>query len=95
MVLTFEYLQKSLNIIFRKINIHIPLPPIYVLEVWDYIKVNFKSIQKAIQTFYWVKAFRNVSVDGKVDVLNETLMNIFRYYSRNQKVKLTTVRFHG
>ena len=75
------------NIIFGKINIRIPLPPSYVCQVWDYRKANVKNIQKAIQTFDWVKAFVNLSVDGKVDVLNETLMNIFRNYTPNKKVK--------
>ena len=66
------------NIIFGKINIRIALPPSYFREVWDNRKANVKSIQKAIQTFDRVKAFGNLSVDGKVDILNETLMNIFR-----------------
>ena len=75
------------SIIFGKINIRIPLLPSYVREVWDYRKANVKSIQKAIQTFDWVKAFGNLSVDEKDDVLNETLMNIFRNYIQNKKVK--------
>ena len=65
------------NIILRKINICTPLPPSYVREVLDYRKANVKSIQKAIQTFDGAKGFGNLSVNGKVDVLNETLMNIF------------------
>ena len=59
------------NIIFEKINIRIPLPPSYVCEFWDYRKDNIESVQKAFQTFYWVKAFGNLSVDGKIDVPNE------------------------
>ena len=68
-------------------NICIPLSPSYVCEVWDYRKANVKSIQKANQTFDWVKGFGNLSVDGKVGILNETLMNIFRNYIPNNKVK--------
>ena len=75
------------NIIFGKINIRILPPPSYVREVWNYRKANVKSIQKAIQTFDWVKAFENFSVDGKVDVPNETLINIFQNYIPNKKVK--------
>ena len=73
-------------IIFWKINIRIPLPLSYVLEVWDYRNANAKSIQKPIQTFDWVKAFGNLSVDGKVDVLNERLINIFRNYIPNKSL---------
>ena len=75
------------NIIFGKINICILLSPSYVREVWNYRKANVKGIQKTIQTFDWVKAFGNLPVDGKVDVLNETLMNIFRNYIPKKKVK--------
>ena len=34
-----------------------------------------------------LKAFGNLSVDGKIDVLNETPMYIFRNYIPNKKVK--------
>ena len=71
------------NIIFRKIDIRTPLPPSYVRKVKDYRKVNAKSIQKATRTFGLVKAFENISIDGKVDILNESLMNYFP----SQKVK--------
>ena len=70
-----------------KINIRIPLLSSYVREAWDYRKVNVKIIRKAIQTFDWVKAFGNLSVDGNVDVPNETLMNIFRNYIPDKKFK--------
>ena len=75
------------NIIFGKINIRIPLPLRYFCEVWDYRKANVKTIHKTIQTFDWVKAFGNLSADGKVDILNEGLRNIFRNYFANEKVK--------
>ena len=86
MVLTFQYL-KNYNFLFGKINTRISLPPNQVCEVWDYRKSNVKSIQKAIQNFDWVKAFEHLSVDGRVDVLNETIMNIFRNYIPSKKVK--------
>ena len=76
------------NIIFGKINIRIPLPPSYAREILDYRKANVKSIRKVIQSFDWIIfLFGNISVDWKINVLNETLMNIFRNYSPNKKVK--------
>ena len=66
------------NIIYGKINIRVPLPPIYVREVWDYIKANIENIKKAISTFDWNKAFENLSIDEKFQILNKTLLNIFR-----------------
>ena len=44
-------------------------------------------MQKAIQTFDWLKVFWNVSVDGKADVLNETLIKFFQNYIPNKKIK--------
>ena len=75
------------NIIYGKINIRVPLPPAYVREVWDYQKANIENIKKAISNFDWNKAFENLSVDEKVDFLNKTLLNIFRNYIPNKKIK--------
>ena len=72
---------------FGKINIRIPLPPSYVREVWDYSSANTKNMQKAVRNFDWEKIFGNLSVDRKVDLLNETLLNIFRNYIPNKKNK--------
>ena len=35
------------NIIFGKIHIHVPLPPPYVREVWDFSKANAENIKKS------------------------------------------------
>ena len=75
------------NIIFGKIDIRVPLPPAYVREVWDYSKANAENIKKAISSFNWNKAFENLSIDAKVELLNETLLNIFRNYIPNKKIK--------
>ena len=34
------------DIIFGKINIRVPLPPTYFLEVWDYSKANVEILKK-------------------------------------------------
>ena len=56
------------NIIFRKINIYIPLPASYVREVGDYKKVNVKSMQKATETFDWPKTFGIFLLMGKLTI---------------------------
>ena len=75
------------NIIYCKINILVPLPPIYVRVVWDYEKANIENIKKAIYNFDWNKAFENLSTDEKVNFLNKTLLNIFRNHIPNKKSK--------
>ena len=74
------------NTIFGKIKIHIPLPPSYVREVWNYSKANIKNIQ-AVLMFDWKKALENLSGDEKVNLLNETLLNILQNHISNIKIK--------
>ena len=76
------------NIIFGKINIRILLPPSQVRQVWDYSSGNTNNVQKAVRNFDWEKAFGNLFVDRKVDLLNETLLNNFRNYIPNKRLKL-------
>ena len=59
------------NITYGKINIRVHLPLTYVLEVWDYKKANIKNIKKAVSKFDWNKAFENLSVDEKVELLSK------------------------
>ena len=76
------------NIIHGKIDIRVPLPHVYyVREVWDYNKANVENIKKAVSNFNWNRAFENLSVDEKVELLNETLLNIFRNCIPNKKIK--------
>ena len=44
------------DIMYDKINIHVPLPPIYVREVWDYKTGNVENIKKSLlaRTFLFV-----------------------------------------
>ena len=47
----------------------VPLPLTYVQQVWDYEKENIENVKKAISSFDQNKAFENLSLDEKVDVL--------------------------
>ena len=75
------------NIIYGTIDIRVPLPPKYVREVWDYSKADVQNIKKSIKDFSWEKTLESLSMDSKVDLLNETLLNIFRNYIPNKKLK--------
>ena len=87
-MLISHYLKNVIIIyFFGKINIRISLPPSYVREVWDYSSANTKNIQKAVRNFDWKKSFEYLSVDRKNELLNETLLNIFRNYIPNKKIK--------
>ena len=80
------------NIIFGKTDIGVPLPRPYVWKIWDYSKANPENIKKAVSSFNWNRAFENLSIDAKVELLNETLVNIFRNYIQKKKKKKNYVR---
>ena len=46
-----------------------------------------ESVARLIFNFNWSKAFENLSIDERVDHLNETLLNIFGNYIVNKKIK--------
>ena len=71
------------NIIYGQIDILIPFPPKHVREVWDYSKADVQNIKKSIKDFNW----ESLSIDSKVDLLNETFLYIFRNYILNKKIK--------
>ena len=75
------------NIIYGKTDIRVPLPPKYVREVWDYSKADVQNIKKSIKDFNWGKTLESLSIDSKIDLLNETFLNIFRNYILNKKIK--------
>ena len=83
------------NIIYGKINICLPLPLVFTSEVWENSKADVQNIQKAILDFNWRKAFESFSVGSKVDLLNETLLNIFRNYILNKKSNVTIANPFG
>ena len=61
-------------IIYGKINISVTLPPIYIREVWDYRNAKDENIKKK----RYLTLF--LTLDEKVPLLNQTLVNIFRNY---------------
>ena len=75
------------NIIYGQIDIHIPFPPKYVRKVWDYSKADVQNIKKSIKDVNWGKNLESLSIDSKIDLPNETFLNIFRNYILDKKIK--------
>ena len=96
MELMFKSLIYVITIsIYGKINIRVPLSLIYVREVWDYKKANIEKIKKPISNFDWNKVFENLSIDEKGELLNKTLLNIFRITFQIKKLNVTIGNLHG
>ena len=83
------------NIIFGKVNIRVPLPPVHIHEVWNYSQVNVENIKYPISNFNWSKAFEDFSADGKVKHLKKTLLNIFEFIFQLKKLSAIIVNLFG
>ena len=75
------------------ISANVSLPPSYSREVWDYKNANVEEIQKPTSLFNWEKAFENLSIDEKVGLLNNILLNLFRNFILNKIVKCSYKHF--
>ena len=72
------------NIVYGKIDLHVPLPPKYVREVRDYSKADVQNIRKSMKELNLGKTLEKLCIDSKVDLLNEKLLNIFWNYIPNK-----------
>ena len=64
-----------------------PFSPSYSREDWDYKNANVEGIQNSISLFNWEKAFENLSINEKVSLLNNTLLNVICNHIRKKIVK--------
>ena len=75
------------NIIYGSLNLHIPFPPTYYREVWDYKNTDPVCTQRTISLVNWNDVFGNKTADEKVKNLNNILLNIFINFIPNRVIK--------
>ena len=75
------------NLIYGKINFNVPLPPLYIREVWDYKNAKVENIQQSVSGIDWNFIFQGKTVNQKVNILNECLLNVFHNFILNKKIK--------
>ena len=81
------YRQLPLQYFFGKMNLNVYLPPSYTCKVYDYEKVGRKNIQRCIKSCDWAKLFINLTINERAELLSNTLIDIFRIYIPNKKLK--------
>ena len=59
----------------EKINFRVPLPPPHFKVIWHYMDADVGSVQRAIENFICKYAFESKSINEKVQVPREILMN--------------------
>ena len=70
-----------------KINFNVPLPPLYIPEVWDYKNTTLENIQQSVSGIDWNFNFQGKTVNQKVNILHECLLNVFHNFIPNKKIK--------
>ena len=74
------------QLIYAKFNLQIYYPPQCYREVWHYNDANTELIRRAVDQFNWQKAFLNKNVNEKVNIFNETILNILRNFIPHETV---------
>ena len=64
------------QIVCTQFSFEITHPRPYLQEVWHYKDANIELIRRAINGFNWTRAFSNTSVNEKVNIFNNTILNI-------------------
>ena len=75
------------SLIYGIIDFKVPLPPLYLREVWDYKNTNSSYIQSAGSNTDWDFLFGGADDNKKVIVLNECLKNILYNFIPNRIIK--------
>ena len=74
------------QIVFAKFNLHVLYPPPYKRVVWHYDRADCNSIQRSISNFNWENVFRNLEIDGKIQIFNNTILNIFSNFCPSKTI---------
>ena len=74
------------QIVYAKFNLLIHFPPHYSREVWHYKDANTELIKRAIKKFDWQRAFLNTSVNEKVAIFNNTVLNILSNFIPHETI---------
>ena len=75
------------DIIYGKINFRVPLPPPCFRAIWDYKNNNTSFVQHAIENFNWQYTFESKTINEKVQVFSEVLMNMLSNFVPHKLLK--------
>ena len=79
------------DIIYGKINFRVPLPPPHFRTIWDYENADPSSIHCAIENFNWQNAFESKTINEKVHVFSEVLMNTLSNFVPHKLLKFNYI----
>jgi len=76
------------QLVFAKFNFKIPSPPAYQRRIWDFSRANNQAVKQAINLVDWDEIFANHSVDRRVSIFTECILNIFLNFVPNRVITI-------
>ena len=72
------------QVVFAKFDLKVYYPSPCERHVWHYKYANTAQIKNALASFNWEQALSNSSIDKKIYILNETIINVISNYIPNE-----------
>ena len=76
------------QVIFGKLNLHIPPPPAFFRKIWHYNKANETGIKHAMSNFDWETSLANHDPSWQASFSNKTFLNIISNFVPNEYTKV-------
>ena len=72
------------HIVFAKFHLKVCYHPPYEKHVWHCKYANNAQMKNTLVFFNWEQALSNSSIDKKISILNETIINVMSNYISNE-----------
>ena len=76
------------QVIFGRLNLHIPPLRPYFRKIWHYNKANTNAIKQSISCFDWTRKLANRDPSWQIALFNKTLLNIMSNFIPNEYTKV-------
>ena len=74
------------QIVHGKIDFHIPSPPKYTRQIWNYGKSDLMGIRNDVNNMDWINLFSNKTVDEMTEILTDRLTCIANNHIPNRLI---------
>ena len=77
------------QIIYGKLNISAPYPPVYMRRAWDYSKANVRKIRDTINSLDWKAEFSEPNPESMAACFTEELLSLITVNIPNKIIKVS------
>ena len=77
------------QIVYSKINFHIPPPPKYNRVLWDYKNCDKTGLKNALNSIDWANLLLDMDVNQMVEKFNDTLLSLAKIFIPSKTVTIS------